>query len=303
MNDLCIITWVYGRKYQGWIPLYLYSIKKNYPEYGVRILVENALNPEIKSELQRFGIYHQEEIIENCMPDIMKKSSDIEKRCWRWLVDAGKYAKGYKYIYIGDIDMFIVKEEPQLIKQHVMDIDKNNKVYSNAIRLKLLDYLIKKGNKTHLLRLTGLHFVKAETYFNRVRLAQKIVLSYLEAEVNVRWLDNLFFQDDERCLWLINFLAGLKEPKESYELDDNVFRPLHGVHFAVGREYQTYKQIMDGRKKKEHCTYFEEFKKEYNSDSRLRDVIWNSPIYIIDIIIKLCHFWENQIDEEGISTK
>lgn len=297
-NKLCIVTWVYGRKYQGWIPLYIYSIKKNYPEYDVKIYLDGKLSLPVKNILIRFGLYDYAEIIEEfCTDTNYLNLTDIEKRCYRWLMYDEYRWKEYDYIYIGDIDIYLTKEKIGLLEQHVKHIESTGGVYSNSIRLTRKDYLYYRDmKKVHLKRLTGLHFVKKQEYYNKVSRIQKRIIRYLLGN-RCTYVDDVFFKDDERCLWLLVYLSGIMYKTPSYELSDDAFRPLHGLHFAIGRERNAYKSIFSSndRKLQEQSVYYKLFMQEYANDEVLRNLIEEMPFYIYNIIQNTVDFCEKEL--------
>ena len=179
---LCIAACVYGRKYQGWIPLFIYAIKKNYPEYDIKIFMDRTLSLGIKALLHKYFLYQRAEFIENInFKYRYGMKSEMEKRCFRWLA-AGYGLDEYEDVYWADIDIYIVREEISLLEQHVTDMAETNRCYSNAIRLSVKDYLAnrKKASTKHLFRLTGLHFVKTEEYYNKISKTQKTLVKYLK---------------------------------------------------------------------------------------------------------------------------
>lgn len=304
-SDLCIITWVYGKKYQGWIPIFVYSIKKNYPEYDIKIFLDQRLSIGIKNMLSKFGLLDSVDIIENTI-EVREYTylTDMEKRCCRWLVTGDSRLDKYEYIYVGDIDIYIVKEKNTLKEQHIDHLKQVQGIYSNALRLTISDYIKNKNyrNKSHLLRLTGLHFFKNKEYQIAVGKNQKRILDYLFRKKRIHLIDHIFFEDDERCLWLLVTLSRIKYKTLSYELSEEVFRPLHGVHFALGRESETYKTILSKNiaKATSHYNYFKKFIEEYNSDEMLRKLIINSPYYIYSMIEETCGIWKGIIDQNEI---
>ncbi len=301
-NRLCIITWVYGQKYQGWIPLYIYSIKKHYPEYDIKILTEKKLSLNIERLINKYNLASQAEIIKFEDKCIEYCHNNIEKRCLRWLVNFEELSEKYEYIYIGDIDIYICGEVPSLLEQHKNNMLKlRNRTYSNVVRLSVKDYIKnkKKMDKSLLFRLTGLHFTKTEQYFKNVKRNQEIIKKYLKGKRN-KIIDKLFFNDDERCLWLVNLFNGEKYPKGSYQLSDKVFRPYHGVHFAIGRELNIYKKMREESNIKDMHKYFLKFVDDYNADETLRALIWDSPFYILRQISNVCVFWESEFSKNEI---
>ena len=305
-NKFCIVTWVYGRKYQGWIPLYIYSIKKNYPDYDIKIFVDNCLSVEIRRLLEKYDLIDSAIIYENVLSDLdYVVKDDMEKRCLRWLLN-GYGLEDYQYVYWGDIDIYIVQEKVSLLQQHINAIDDSKMNYNNAQRLTIEDYISsrRKTNKKHLFRLTGLHFVNTKEYYRKNYKTQIRILNYLGQKKRIRWIDKIFFRDDERCLWLINFLSGNGFPMGSYELSKKVFRPLHGLHFALGRAHEEYAKIFKSNPthQDEHKMYYDMFCKEYNDDSKLRELILDLPAYIVEIINSTCCVWKGHLLKDEIKT-
>ncbi|XME03792.1 hypothetical protein QYZ88_006340 [Lachnospiraceae bacterium C1.1] len=302
-NKLCIAVCVYGRKYQCWIPLYIYSINNSYPDYDIKVFVDKKMSIGIRKLLGSYNLYQKAEFIENI--DFTNRyglKSDIEKRCFRWLCEEERF-DGYDYVYWGDIDIFIQREKTALLKQHISDMSRTGRCYSNALRLRIKDYFSDRDNLsvTHLFRLTGLHFIKKREYYKKVNLVRTLILKYLKGR-RIEVIDKLFFRDDERCLWVLNFLSKTGIPDSSYEISLNAFRPLHGLHFAIGREYATYKKLLYAGSIHylEHELYFNQFCYEYNNDPVLRRLIMDSSYYVISIIAKACNVWEGKLTADGI---
>lgn len=303
-NSLCIVAWVYGKKYQGWIPLYVYSIVRNYPQYDIVICLDSILNPAVRNMLNEDLNNANYRIIENTELEQEYCDSDMIKRCYRWLWNNEEVTNKYEYIYIGDIDMYIEKEEPSLLRQHVDDMKNTGLIYSNSLRLRFRDYIYAtksvKCAHNYLMRLSGLHFVKSRDYYKKVSFAQEYIKRKIKKRS--RLFEKLFFRDDERCLWIINAIARMGFPPKSYEIDDKAFRPLHGVHFAVGREMESYRKLFafNQAKNNEHYMLFQNFAKDYNEDPKMRRIIHNSTYYVWKIINNTCEFWGKTMTNDEI---
>lgn len=89
MNESCIVVWVYGSSYQGWIPLYAFSVLKNCIDCDLKVFLDRDLSPAIKSVLTTNNIFDKIDIVCNCSED-MDGMSSIEKRCYRWLIPLEK---------------------------------------------------------------------------------------------------------------------------------------------------------------------------------------------------------------------
>lgn len=182
--------------------------------------------------------------------------------------------------------------------------------YSNVLRLTVKDYLRdKKGNnKRHLFRLTGLHFFNAKEYFKATERCRKEILelllgSYNKNDLIKRIKSNILRKyvttDDERTLFFIVLFSHLGFPDCSYELSENIgkcFRPLHGIHFAIGREPSAYRNILAAdsyakiSKKMEFENYFKCFVSDYNSSKILQKFFADSH-YISEILLETCNFF------------
>lgn len=311
-KELCIVAYVYGYKYQGWIPVYLFSILKNYPYYHVRIYLDGKLSLNVKRSLDLLSEYKENyEIIEH---SYLKENrlSNLENRSLRWILCDNELKK-YKYVYVGDIDIYICREKEELLAQHKHHMQLTGLPYSNVLRLKLKHYLNdqKRNNKHHLFRLTGLHFFKTSEYFKATqRCRDKIsdLLLYSPQKYNivkkaeVYLLKKYITTDDERTLFFIVLCSHLGFPDCSYELNENsslCFRPLHGIHFAIGREPSAYRKILMPGNIKGFESYFESFVLDFNSSEILQKLFMNNH-YISEILLETCNFFGYKLCAEGI---
>lgn len=119
MKDLLITTWAVGR-YKVYSELFQFAIKKAYPEYDVHVFESEITFPKY------FGA------------------------CVRFLVNIESVFSNYKYVYITDIDMMIVREPVSILDFHTNEINETGLCYSNTPR-----GMEERGFD----RLTGLHFV------------------------------------------------------------------------------------------------------------------------------------------------
>ncbi len=118
MKDLLITTWAVGR-YKVYSDLFKFAINKAYPEYDVHVFESDVQEPKY------YGA------------------------CVRFLADDEMFAD-YKYVYITDIDMMIVREPVSILDFHTAEINETGLCYSNSPR-----GMEERGFD----RLTGLHFV------------------------------------------------------------------------------------------------------------------------------------------------
>ena len=305
---LCVCAYVYGRLYQGWIPMYVYSIIRNHPQFHVRIYTDVKLRKDVRRLLDDLD-QSKFDIIEDFKNYYIEK--EIEKRALRWLI-CDRALNKYKYVYIGDVDIYLVNE-PKFLQMHLLDMENSGRIYSNAVRLTWKDFIIsgaKREDLIYLYRLTGLHFYETEPYHNKLRYAQKKLLWMIEhmEEITVwkrLFLKKFFLTDDERILYYLVKKSHLKLPAVSYQKYGNsrkCYRPEHGIHFGIGRETKSYelqlkKDIQKGNylRINEWRRNFYAFAEDYNSDNILRRFI-DFDSYIQGIVNQTCMFFGYQIN-------
>ena len=306
---LCICAYVYGRDYQSYIPVYIYSIIKNHPQYHVRIYLDSYLRKDIHALLSMMD-KKTYSIIENFKNPYLEKN--MEKRALRWMI-RDNTLDHYEYIYVGDIDIYLVKDS-SFLNTHILHMKRTKNIYSNAIRLSLKDFIkrgAKKEERVYLARLTGLHFYKTKQYYNRINKAQRELLWKIEHINEISKYERVILEkyilvDDERVLWYLIVKSHMKIPTISYQEYGNSgggCRPEHGLHFGIGREKKVYEEqaMRDIEKGKFHKILewrrnFLYFKRDYNSDSLLRKII-NADTYVREIFFQTCDFFGYYVDD------
>ena len=125
-------TYVSGKHFQEYIPLYIYSTFKSYSDYYPLIFCGESLLPHISSILKELSKIGDFEVIENYLPEL---HSEIDWRCGavKWLLYSPKLLD-YEYAYIGDADLFLIVETPSLAERQIQNMKDNNLIYSNALR-------------------------------------------------------------------------------------------------------------------------------------------------------------------------
>jgi len=222
-NEICITTYVSGKEYQEFIPCFIYSVLKSYPDYNIIIFCGESLHDNVKESLSYLYQFGQFEVIENFLPFIPTSLTlRVSSMSKRWLLYSDLFLK-YEYIYIGDIDIFIVKETPGLLEQHLIHCDTIDLNYSNVLR------------RSDKKRITGLHFVKRKLYFDKML---PVIQRYLELMKNNQLTYN---GSCEFMLYDMITESGLglcpqAESKGCVNPREGSFRPDHGIHLAVFRD-------------------------------------------------------------------
>jgi hypothetical protein len=150
-DTVCIVGYLFGSndRFTSYIPLFVYCALWSYPHAFVRIVVDGKLTQDERNGLAyiRQQLSTRFEVLENyTLPGPAHKHQ-------RWLLPRELF-DGFKYGYIGDIDMLLVKETPALLDVHLANCQRYRLPFSNIVRW-----------QTKLPpRLSGLHFIKVDEY-------------------------------------------------------------------------------------------------------------------------------------------
>ena len=215
--ELCIFL-VMDTKYSYYLPLFLHFLEISYPEYGAMLAIKGHLPTEVFEQLKYFNnsnYYIQGNSFEGYPndPDTIKSL--------RWTSYFPQFDK-YKYIFIGDVDIWIVPEMPTLIQHHRTICDFNHTCYSNTDRI---DPPETRGN-----RMTGLHFFKREEYLDIMYPIMQKYDKMLKKGLRIPKFFNKQLNkiDNQHILWEMIKESGLPMPMHSNF-------SCHGLHLGHSR--------------------------------------------------------------------
>lgn len=262
-----------GTKYQEFIFDYIFFCNKAYPECDVIIIHTNKLKKKYLESIKflekmefRFKTIFLDEEKYLALNKMIKKSSQV-RRSLRWLIDLPVFHE-YDEIYIGDIDLFIMKEEKNLFTSHRIHSEFIKLPYSDIVRkeqpipqfnfLLKIAYILKFGklgivnlknqkNFQPSYSMTGLRYIKVEPYFKCV---SKNIKSYIDKfsvdffqKQNQNNKYNLCCFTDEQLLcdlMLDSFEFIPKQCTSNISICDNEnsfnYRPHHGIHVGMFRK-------------------------------------------------------------------
>lgn len=258
MNSLCVTAFVFGSSFQSYIPLFIYSLKKSYPDCYPIVYVQGALLSNIAKQLEILNSLGKFKVVENFYNDV--ELNNQRGKAVRWTVWDDEFHE-YKALYYADIDIFYVREEPSLFQQHLEHCNLLNIPVSNVRRKPIVinpyhpltflrsaknntpSYAIKrlfKGIK-HDNRITGLHFVLPKEYYQRVGpLLPKyrdIIFNKIKFDTHLLGFTNEAFLLDlmNECEWgksipLAENDLVMMEPASK---GNKSFRPHHGIHLSI----------------------------------------------------------------------
>ena len=204
----CVAAVVYGT-YSRFIPFYIYSVLRSYPDYFVKIFLQGTLTHGERRALKLLAKNHFSnfEVVENY-------DDSIQGDWLRWLLPRDEFT-GFDYLYIGDVDFLIVRDNPPLHEAHLAHCRRRELPWSNEVR---------KGTRY----LTGLHFVILDEYYD----ALGDVIDELRATI-----DHVNGPRPETAILNEQFLYELVSRAfpvaESTGAD--FYRPHHGFHLGHTR--------------------------------------------------------------------
>ena len=215
---LCIST-VVDSKYQYFMPLFIFCLRRVYPDYDIKIFTHGKLARNVKSALAYLTGF---KLVPKLFDDWnYTKYAPIS---WRFLIPPEHY-HGYDFVYVGDVDMMILPEKVSLLNFHYNEMAETGFCYSNSLRSKRHW----KGKESF----TGLHFASQE-WFTRTEARRKIhaekVRTGKEGEKR-EW--------DGHMLYLMTKSSNLHiVPKAK-----NIKKRHHGIHLGNFRLYSDFDQI------------------------------------------------------------
>ena len=241
MKQLCIVC-VVNAKYERFIPIFALSIFRAYPDYAVRIYIQDQLSRKIQRAVDMVREEGSLEIVPNCL-DGYPNTPQVFKSL-RWVLhDEAFY--DYEHVYFGDIDMFMCRETPSLLDFHVDRCKRVGLPYSNVVR-------------PDSERLSGLHFVITKPYFEGT----------LET---IRQYDEMLKQDrlkladkggNEKLLYeMMEKSIGLPPPCTKEEFGKQ--RPHHGIHLGLWRGRFSKQAPSPWMSRDQHADYFSQFMQIY----------------------------------------
>lgn len=197
IGTCCIFTVVTG-SYVWYTPMFLFMLRKAYPEYTARILTDSD-DTEI---LTQTGV-------EKCMPFGRMVDAGYRAACKRFLF-SDEILRSFDYVLITDIDIMIIREANSIVDQHMLSLRKNN--------LECYDNYTANGD-----RCPGVHFVTRD-WWNRTKTARAEEANAIERQEIVE------YDYDERMLKRIIGYSGLPIPSARANLWAH-----HGEHLGAWR--------------------------------------------------------------------
>lgn len=250
-------TYVYGDKYQAFIPLLVYSCKKAYPEYDIMLFLHDSLSRDIQKQLQDFNLYDKVIIKEKAYQ--FKNINSLTAGSTRWVLWDDIFLE-YRYLYIIDVDMFYIREPKPLHIQHAERMNMTGLPFDNlrreTIHPKTVKNILRRIKYAHLhlfckyifskkiveQRLTGLHFINVHRFYTEENIKY---ISSIKDRLNKKYFfPEIMISNDEALLYRMMVDLGYDCSKlgcqsstdKMLSFYDNLreeFRPHHGIHLGI----------------------------------------------------------------------
>ena len=264
-KQLCIAVYVFGQ-YSKYVPYYIYSILKSYPNYFVKVFCMDELSKKENEclALIRENLSANFIIKEKYFPFYQFRKQKLGKPL-RFLIPFHEFSE-FDYVYIGDVDFLIVEESPSLLDGHIEHCKKIELPYSNQIR----------PNSN---RLTGLHFFKVKEYYHTMNE----VIGYYSNHLDKVHDFMKKYRSDEILLYKM-----IEEGIGFGKINQCHYRPHHGFHLGILRINGFEAYIKEGYNNPFHSLPpYDTFKDQllaYYDDPLFKNIVSINPI---DEILKL----------------
>lgn len=197
MNNELLISMFVSGKYQHYVPMFALFAQEAYPLHDILVNFQGQIIQAPFLESRRlFG--------QHCFYNVIG-SGDI--KFLRWNIIPDDYAF-YKNIYIGDIDILIMRDTPTLLEKHLAICEKQNLPFSNTCGI---DDPATRGH-----RVTGIHFFQNDErgYLQNIKRA----LLGGNVSTDMTYNEKLKRLDNQQYLYMLLQDAGYKIPdhKEFY---------------------------------------------------------------------------------------
>ena len=248
-RGLCLFTVVDdNERYMGFVPLYAYFALAAYPEARVVVVTGNGfpeyVHTSVRAATATLGLNDTSVrlvVDPSTKPATPKVGKSSVVAAMRFLYDDPTGAlQDCDFVYTGDVDILIEREEPSLLAFHAHRMLVSGQPFDNARRM------FEKNNRLgchgfHGERLTGLHMVLYGIYRNRTEQARRELLAAVQSGEVASWCCTRSDFCDEHILFQLVWRSGLNpgyvRPEPMVQLHHKRIRPVHGIHYSqIGRQ-------------------------------------------------------------------
>lgn len=250
---VCLTTIVTDNYFQLYLPLFIYTIRKEYPEYDIKTFIKGEMSELNKKVFEKFNLPKPISIFQK-IPEIKSTINSL-----RFLIPQ-KHFMGYDYIIFLDADLLIYRTVPTLLDWHLERMEKIGSCYAGhhgPWKKRYRPEVSKSGWRGKFERVSGGFFMVTQKWFEKTRHARKHYLDLAKA-------GNLggYREYDEVMLGNILKISNMRMPPMGFK------RLLRGVH--LGDFKPAMKARYKSRNKMKIKVAVKHAKKflEYNNDEK-----------------------------------
>ena len=242
-KKVCFTSFVYGW-YQDFIPIFILSVLKSYPQHFVRIFLYEELVEANKTSLQllKEEFPNSFDVIENV------KEFDTwgipHKAAYRFIMSSD-YFPEFEYIYFSDIDFIVYNQfNDNFYETYLEHCEKTGLPFSNSWNFDWGKY-----------RMFGLHFVIKTPYFDIMDKWIKIMKGQNKFKSQAPYNAQDPSYDEEMLFYML---------AHEFDLSSiiNYGRRFPGVHLAQFRTKEIYEPMLIGRREYETRIHSEHLERE-----------------------------------------
>ena len=252
-KKVCFTSFVYGW-YQDFIPLFIFSVLKAYPQHFVKIFLYEELTESNRASLELIKDFSSSfEVVENVKEfDAFKIP---HKAAYRFLMTR-EYFPEFEYIYFSDIDFIVYNNfDDNFYELHLKYCEKSGFPFSNSWNYDWGRY-----------RMYGLHFVIKTPYFDIMDKQIQIMKGQNKFKTQVSYNAADPTYDEEMLFYMISHEFDLTQIM-------NHGRNFPGVHLAEFKMKHVFEPMLAVRRDYETRIAPEHLKREMLIQAKIDLVI------------------------------
>jgi len=250
VSKVCFTTVCSSNHYSYFIPVFVYSIKKAYPDAGVKVFVMGKLKDDIRAamdDLRRSNAINNDwEIFDNRYSEYPKNESTCNSL--RFLLNKENFS-GYDYVFVRDVDFVVFRHKPTHLEYYAGRMGKKYCMYGvrGPYNYPRRTHINRSGWKGEYTRIAGGGvMLKNPEWFDRTEKMVKHYrqcLKYSRADGIDGHIAGSYREYDEVMLYRICKKSGIKVPvRKAHGVDgkavDVTYRDIHLGDFCKANGFR-----------------------------------------------------------------
>lgn len=277
MSKVLIATTASDDEFQYYVPMFIYTCKRAYPAYDVKVFCVGELRQPIRAilnKMRKLKWCHDEwEVLENQFQEV-RKFRPATVSSMRWILP-DEIVSRYDYMYLTDADFLIFGHNPTL-KAHMVGImDSTNQCYAGArsamYRPKRKAYNGGAWKRKYKRMIGGRFFVRVKDWLRKTEKAREHYRNVVVTDTHDKFDSHPFGayrEYDEVMLYRICRMSNIPTPRLPGKTLagrglGNLYRDIHLGDFKFSKRAHSHKKMLH-RLKEENCVAFNRLEKDPN---------------------------------------